>query len=290
MIGCDCDVCRSGDPRDHRDRPSVLVSYPDPVERDEAGRALTRRVLIDTAPELRQQAIRHGLHRLDAVLYTHAHADHIFGLDDLRRFNAVMRRPIDLYAEAPTLGILRDTFWYIFEPARNVNRSWVAQLETHEVRPGQPFDLFGARWTPVRLMHGRLPILGFRVDVTVPEPSADSPPPLPPAEGPHHAPARTVSLAYCTDTSMIPDESYPALAGLDLLVLDALRHRPHDTHMNFAQAIEQVHRIRPAQTCFTHIAHDIAHADEDRNLPPGVRLAYDGLVVRLGDTSSGSGS
>lgn len=266
MIGCDCGVCTSDDPRDRRDRTSVLVRYPDPLLPSrvppETGtfnpkQADHRQLLIDTSPELRQQAIRERLSRVDGVLYTHAHADHIFGLDDIRRFNAVMGESIDIYAEPAALETLGRMFRYIFDSANNVNPSFVATLVPHPIEAGVAFDLFGATWTPIRLLHGRLPIVGFRIDFA------------------------GRSIAYCTDVSSIPPESYPLLAGLDILVLDGLRYRHHPTHLTIDQAIEQIEHIAPARAFLTHMAHDISHAELSANLPDGVELAYDGLAVAL---------
>ncbi len=260
MIGCDCTVCTSEDPRDHRDRPSVLIRYPDlsrPAGADDDEQPL-RQLLIDTSPELRQQAIRQRLHRLDGVFFTHAHADHIFGLDDLRRFNAVMHAPLDIHAEATVLDSLSKTFRYIFDSQHNVNDSFIAQLIGHPVVVGEALSRFGATWIPLRLMHGRLPIVGYRVD---------------------HGGA---SLAYCTDVSSIPPESYPLLQNLDVLVLDALRYRHHPTHMTVDRALQEIEQLKPGRAFLTHIAHDIQHADLSQKLPENVELAYDGLVVRCG--------
>jgi len=261
MIGCDCGVCRSSDPRDHRTRPSVLVSYPHEGGPASAARPgaeggpPVRRILIDTAPELRLQMVRHQVDRLDAILFTHAHADHIFGLDDVRRFNLTMKAPVDIYAEPPTLGVLKEIFRYIFEPHTNVNQSFIASLVAHQIEPESPLDLFGVTWTPLRLLHGRLPILGFRLD------------------------AGGRSLAYCTDVSSIPPETYPLLGDLDVLVLDALRYRHHPTHQTVERALEQIQHIRPRRAYLTHIAHDIRHADLEARLPEHVYLAFDGLTV-----------
>lgn len=250
MIGCDCAVCTSDDPRDRRDRTSALVRY---SEDD----GTIRQFLIDTSPEMRHQVIRHGISRIDGVLYTHAHADHIFGLDDLRRFNAVMKQPIDIYAEERVLVSLRKMFPYIFTPEKNINKSFIPTLIANELRSEQSLDLFGATWTPIRLLHGRLPILGFRVDL------ADK------------------SLAYCTDVSSIPPESYPLLQNLDILVIDGLRHRHHPTHLTIDQALAQIEQIKPGTAYLTHLAHDICHAELEPQLPEGVLLPYDGLVVEI---------
>lgn len=260
MIACDCDVCTSSDPRDQRNRPSVLVSYPDTVNAATSHNFPPdgiRRLLIDTSPELRQQALAFNVNRVDGVLYTHAHADHVFGLDDLRRFNAAMDAAIDIYAEESTLATLRKMFQYIFEAHTNINKTFIATLLANHIDAGVPLQLYGARWLPVRLMHGRLPILGFRVDY------------------------QGASLAYCTDVSTIPPESYEVLAGLDVLVIDALRFRHHPTHQTIEQALRVAEQLAPKQTFFTHLAHDVKHADVEPTLPAGVRLSYDGLRVVL---------
>ena len=256
MIGCDCTVCTSDDPRDQRSRPSALICYPDPSPGEHEG---TRRLLIDTTPELRAQMVRYRIKRIDGVLYTHGHADHVFGLDDLRRFNAIMKAPIDIYAERQMNQRLRRMFQYIFEPHTNENESWVPKLVLHEIEVGRPLEFFGAVWTPLRLMHGRLPILGFRVDY------------------------QGASLAYCTDVSRIPPQTYPLLEDLDVLVLDALRFRHHPTHLTIDQALDQVNQIRPRRTYFTHMAHDVKHAEVDPQLPEDIQLGYDGLLVRCGE-------
>ncbi|MEM0914395.1 MAG: MBL fold metallo-hydrolase [Planctomycetota bacterium] len=261
MIGCDCPVCLSADPRDRRDRSSVVVSYP-----DAAG---TERVyLIDTTPDLRHQAIRAGMRRLDGVLITHSHADHIYGLDDLRRFNAVMDGPIDVWMEPRVRETVTRSFQHIFEPHKNVNDSWIAQLIPRPLVPGEAMalpegDAGGATWTPLRLMHGRLPIVGFRVD---------------------HAGA---SLAYCTDVSTIPPETWPLLDGLDVLVIDGLRERHHPTHLTFDQAVEAIERAAPKRAYLTHIAHDFSHVEIAERLPEEIEPAHDGLVVELGGLSVG---
>ena len=264
MIGCGCCVCRSQDPRDRRDRASVLVRWPDASLHIEAehevyhpAQAGVRQVLIDTSPELRHQAVRAGLSRLDAVMYTHAHADHVLGLDDLRRFNAAMGGPLEVYAEPRVLESLQSMYPYIFRPAGNINPSFVATLLPFPIHVSDTIRLHGSAWTPVRLMHGRLPIVGYRVE---------------------HGGA---SLAYCTDVSSVPPETWPLLEGLDVLILDALRYRHHPTHLSVEQALEIIDRVRPGRAYLTHIAHDISHSDLESRLPEGVELAWDGLVVEV---------
>lgn len=237
-IGCDCRVCRSPDPRDRRLRPSILVRY--------SGRC----ILVDTTPDFRQQALRAGLDRLDAILFTHAHADHVMGLDDVRPLNHVMRGPIPVYGSPQTLEAIRRIFDYIFSDLPS--ESSIPRLELHAL-DGRPFDLFGLRVRPVPLNHGRGEVYGFRFG----------------------------AAAYLTDHSDIPEASLALLENLDVLFLDGLRHRPHPTHTTVARALEYVERLRPRRAFLTHICHDLPHEETERSLPPHVRLAYDGLEVSV---------
>lgn len=254
IIACDCAACTSDDPRDTRTRQGAAVIWTD-------SRGIERTVLIDATPDLRQQALRHDLRRCDAILFTHNHVDHIFGLDEVRRFNAVMKAPIDIYAERPTMESLFRVYRHIFEKHANVNDSFVASLIPHEMNPDLPLDLYGLRFTPIRLLHGRLPILGFRID---------------PLSG---VAASPLPLAYCTDVSAIPTESWRVLEGLDTLVLDGLRHRHHPTHFNLGQATDAALQIGARRTWLIHLAHEIVHADVDPTLPEGIGLAWDGLTL-----------
>ena len=260
VIGCDCAVCKSSDPRDQRTRSAGCVRFTD------AGGS-ERVVLIDTSPDLRQQVLREGLVRCDAIVYTHNHADHTFGLDEVRRFNALMKQPIDIYAEPRTMEFLHRVYRYIFEKHENVNDSFVATLIGHVLDGRRPLDLFGLRFTPLRLLHGRLEVLGFRIEAVGEnrEILTEQPGPLP--------------LAYCTDLSAIPPETWPKLTGLRTLVLDMLRYRKHPTHLTVDEAIAVAGQIEAGQTFFTHMTHDIEHADLDPRLPEGMALAHDGLVI-----------
>ncbi len=256
VIGCECAVCTSADPRDNRLRTSAAIEWTDPEGKP-------RTVLIDTSPDLRQQALRSGIKRLDAILFTHNHVDHTFGLDEVRRYNAMQQQAIDVYAEEHTLGFLRRTFGHIFESEKNINQSFVATLIAWPLQVGRAVDLHGLRFTPVRVMHGRLPILGFRIEPVSGNPPAGS----------------ILPLAYLTDVSGIPPESWPALKGIRTLVLDALRHRHHPTHLTLGQAVGIAHEVGAERTFFVHMTHDLGHEETQKELPEGMSLAWDGLTL-----------
>ncbi|MEM6560975.1 MAG: MBL fold metallo-hydrolase [Planctomycetota bacterium] len=237
MIGCDCETCTSPDPRDKRTRCSVVIRYDDTS------------VLVDTTPELRLQALANDVTKIDAVVYTHAHADHIMGLDELRRFNALRGGPLDVHVEAEHFRTIHACFGYAFRKPDPQARVYRPHLIPRMI--DGPFDIAGRRWTPIRLMHGKMPILGFRVG----------------------------DLAYCTDVSAIPDDTWPLLRKLDVLVLDALQWRKHPTHFNIEEALAVVERLRPRRTLFTHLSHGVLHARDQPKLPAGVEFAVDGQVV-----------
>jgi phosphoribosyl 1,2-cyclic phosphate phosphodiesterase len=237
MIGCDCVVCRSTDPRDTRLRPSVFVDVP--------GRA---QILVDTTPDLRQQALRHDIRRLDAILFTHAHADHILGLDEIRRFNHMQGGAIPCYADSDTWDAIKHVFSYSFDGRPRLGGG-VPQVEAHEI--AGPFSVSGVRIVPVPLWHGTMPILGFRFG----------------------------TFAYLTDCNRIADESWDLLHDLDVMVIDALRDRPHSTHFTVDEALAVIARLRPRRALLTHMTHDLGHAQTNARLPAGVELAYDGLVL-----------
>lgn len=276
-IACDCAVCTSADPHDQRLRTGAALEWTDPDGRP-------RTVLIDAGPDLRTQALRAGLKRCDAILFTHNHVDHTFGLDEVRRFNAVQKTPIDIFAEPHTMEHLQRIYKHIFDKAANINDSFVATLLPRLVKPGEPIDLWGVRFTPIRLIHGKLPIVGFRISDERRVKSDEREGQKTPTPG---LVARTSSLvaaspfplAYCTDVSAIPPESYPLLRGLNTLVLDALRHRRHPTHLTVEQAVEIAHQVGAPRTYFIHIAHDLHHAETNAALPEGMQLAHDGLVL-----------
>jgi phosphoribosyl 1,2-cyclic phosphate phosphodiesterase len=237
-IGCDCAVCQSPDPRDRRTRPSIMLSY--------GG----RHVLIDTTPDFREQALREHITHLDAVLYTHTHADHILGIDDLRPLT-YRHKPdkLPLYATPRNCEFLRNMFRYIFEADYKFGGLPLVELKAIE----GPVELFGARFEPVTVIHGETPILGFRFG----------------------------SAAYLTDHSSVPPESLDKLRDLDILFLDALRYKPHPTHSTVEQSLQIVAEAKPKRTFFTHICHDLPHEATNAALPAGVQLAYDGMKLEF---------
>tara|TARA_R110002072_G_scaffold42064_2_gene117390 strand:+ start:49255 stop:50082 length:828 start_codon:yes stop_codon:yes gene_type:complete len=259
LIACDCPTCTSTDPRDTRTRASATIEFTDP-------QGIDRVILIDTSPDLRQQVLRENITRIDAILYTHNHVDHTFGLDEVRRFNEVMKQPINIYANAHTMDALTRVYQHIFEPHKNIQKSFIASLIPNIIEPLTPFTLFGLEITPIALHHGKLPILGFIFNA----------PDLPESSLPN---ADLLPLAYCTDVSHIPDETHQALAPTNTLVLDALRHKPHPTHFTVEQAVVAAQAINASRTYLIHMTHDLLHAQTDEALPDGIALAFDGLTL-----------
>lgn len=242
VLGCDCAVCTSPDPHNRRTRPSVLVELP-------AGR-----ILFDTTPEMRMQLLRESVPFVHAIVYTHAHADHLFGLDDARLFPRHLGGPVPIYCEPETEAAIRSVFSYAFQDeTRRYPSGGVPQLRFQPIAPGVPFEVLGQRLLPLRLDHGRFRVLGFRID----------------------------SLAYCTDVSRIPEESWATLEGVETLILDALRPEPHPTHFHLQAALEVIERLAPRRAFLTHLSHSFDHAATNAILPSNVSLAYDGLVLNF---------
>ena len=239
MIGCDCGTCRSTDPHDKRWRASVYIETDDELA-----------LLVDAGPDIRAQSLAFNIRRVDAIIFTHGHADHIMGLDDVRRFNQLQRRAMPCFADEATIRDLRKTFFYVFDPA-TPRGGGLPQLELFRVAGS--FCIGQQEIVPVPIFHGNRPILGLRIG----------------------------RFAYLTDCSRIPDESWPLLTGLDLLVVDALRESPHPTHFSLSEAVAVSAKVGARRTCFTHMCHNLRHADTCAKLPAGVELAYDGLVVEL---------
>jgi phosphoribosyl 1,2-cyclic phosphate phosphodiesterase len=237
MIACECAVCRSTDPKDTRLRASIYVDVPD-----------RQRILVDTSPDLRQQAITHRIMRVDAVIYTHSHADHILGLDELRRFNAVQGAAVQCYATPVTWDHIRKTFHYVFDTAPRLGGG-IPQLSSHPIEG--PLVLGGVHVVPIPLWHGRMPVLGFRFG----------------------------RFAYLTDCNRLDEAAWPLLEGVDTLVVDALRDRPHPTHFTVAEAVGVIERVGARRAFLTHMTHDLGLEATSAKLPAGVELAYDGLVL-----------
>jgi len=237
MIGCECNVCTSGNPKNSRTRSSVLVSEN------------KHSILIDTATELRIQCLKNKVKNVDAVLLTHSHADHIMGLDDLRHFNKNHKTGIPVYGSRNTVDNIYKMFSYVFDKtSSNGNKPKFTLTPVDGI-----FNLFGIKIVSMEVIHGREKVTAYRLD----------------------------NFAYVTDVSLIPPDSMARLEGLDLLVLDSLRYRPHEKHFSIKQAVNVVSILKPRRALFTHIAHDIDHETTNKMLPQGIELAYDGLVVDL---------
>jgi len=237
VVGCGCAVCTSRDPRDRRMRPGLML---------ELARGT---VVVDTSPDFREQALKFGVERVDAVLYTHSHADHVFGLDDLRIYNFRQRRAIPCYGSPQTMRRLRQIFAYVFEEGQEGGGKPKLDLVDIEA----PFELLGETVVPIPVWHGDMPVYGYRVG----------------------------GFAVVTDVNRIPEESFALLAGVDTLILSALRYTPHSTHFTVEEAIGVAGRIGARRTLLTHIAHEIEHGRPRVALPGGVEFGYDGCVVDL---------
>lgn len=240
QLGCNCPVCKSPHRYNNRTRASALLELPG------------GKILIDTPPDLRAQLLREGVERIDAVLLTHYHADHIFGLDDLRVFPKLLGYALPVYCERSVLAVLQRAYPYVFDPrSSDIPAGAIPKLDLRIIGARRPFEVLGQQGVPIRLLHGRFRVLGFRFG----------------------------NLAYLTDVSRIPRGSMQLLTGLEVLVLDALRDRPHPTHLSLEESLAVVEQLRPRRTYFTHISHELDHLTTNARLPPEVELAYDGLRV-----------
>ena len=241
QVGCSCAVCRSADPRDRRSRSAALI---------EAGGAA---ILIDTPPELRLQLIAARVSRVDAVLYTHEHADHISGVDDLRIFSVRQRQALPVYGPPETLDRLRGSYSYIFDDQRAYEGTSKPDLDLRAIEPGRPVDVAGVEVLPLAFRHGHLRVYGYRIG----------------------------ALAYITDAKAVDQAERRQLEGLDTLVLNALWWRPHPTHLSIGEAIETAQALGARRTFLTHLTHETGHAELASQLPAGIVPAYDGLTVEL---------
>lgn len=240
-IGCSCEVCLSDHPRNKRSRCAVVFGLPQ------------GNLLIDTPPDLRTQLLREGIGVIHAVAFTHEHADHLMGLDDLRLFPYYIGGPVPIYCEERVEHRIRRTFDYAFSTEVHTHEGAAPKLDMRRIGL-EPFTTLGATIHPIRLKHGpRFDVLGFRIR----------------------------NVAYCTDVNLIPEESWPLLTGLDVLIIDALRHKPHATHFSLSEAVAVAERLQPKRTIFTHVSHDLDYAATNATLPSGMELGYDGMKIEL---------
>ncbi len=245
-LGCTCAVCTDAhqpNSPNRRTRPSVLITYGQPAHN----------VLIDTGPDFHAQALREGIRHVDAVLYTHGHADHIMGFDDLRPLSFYTKNELPIYADGPTADTIERVFEYTFRKKDRYPTSARVQVNRIDPTPGAGFDLFGACFQRIPLTHGRQEVTGYRFG----------------------------GAAYLTDMNDIPEASIPLLQNLDILILDALRHTPHPSHSHLEKSIAFVEQLKPRRAFFTHMGHELDHAATEAILPPHIRLAYDGLQLNF---------
>ena len=245
IIGCKCPACVSSNPKDKRLRVSVYI------ETDTLVNSKPLKILIDTSPDFRQQILAHNITDINAVLYTHYHVDHIMGLDDIRQINQLHKKPVDIYANSETIERIKQTFSYVFDE-NTYKGGGIPRININEITLDK-FNISELVVTPIEYHHGPSMVYGFRIG----------------------------DFAYMTDCNKIPEREFEKLENLKVLVLDALRYRPHPTHFSIDEAVEAAKRINAKQTYFTHITHDVVHDEANRNLPKGMELAYDGLIFEV---------
>jgi len=247
IIGCKCTTCKSTNPKDKRLRVSVYINTGVPKDNNDG----TLKLLIDTSPDFRQQMLANGLDDIDAILYTHHHIDHIMGLDDIRQINQLHRKTVAVYGNEETVNYLKKAFSYIFDEG-TYKGGGLPDIRTNIITL-EKFKINGLEIEPVKYFHGPTEVWGFRIG----------------------------GFAYLTDCSSIPESAYPKLANLKVLVIDALRFRPHPTHLSIDEAIREVEKIKPVQAYFVHMTHDVLHDEVNAILPRGIQLAYDGLTFEV---------
>lgn len=237
QLGCRCAVCTSADPRNRRNRCAALIA----TDRGN--------ILIDTPPELRLELLGASIGLVHAVVFTHYHADHLYGLDDLRQFPKYLGGAVPVWCADDVEAAIRRTFGYIFTGNKDPVVNWVPKLDFHRINPGEAFQVLSELIRPIPLVHAQFPVLGFRVG----------------------------DVAYCTDVNRIPDASRPLLHGLKVLIIDALRVRPHPAHFGLQEAIDVIAQLKPERAYLTHISHELDHESTEKELPPNVRMGFDGL-------------
>jgi phosphoribosyl 1,2-cyclic phosphate phosphodiesterase len=257
--GCDCKICLSSDSLNKRLRTSIFISFSKCDSANYRFKDNTFNFLVDTTTDLRSQALTYSIKRIDGVFYTHAHADHINGIDELRSFNFINHVPIPVFASPITCERITNIFSYIFNPDPKYKGGALPQLKLTQIEAFKTFNLFGIDIKPLPLLHGDMEVFGFRIG----------------------------NFAYLTDCSNIPEQTAKELTGLEILILDGLRERPHSTHFSFAEATEEIERLKPKKTYLIHMSHEVEHHHANQLLKTltnaDVELAFDGLTIEIAD-------